>query len=712
MKFDSIDLVRKRDDYIKTFRKAADGLKEGALTPFFYYEGVKVDGKPDDVILFGKVPADVLKALKGEAKAKAEGKCFREKGVLKISVVSGKVPDTKIKAIFKETKNVGYALVEGDLIPGDQKGPGTDTASKAQEMVAQLMGRFDAAKGKVGDDNRKALRERFDAIQKAQAAGDIPKLTKLIDGFDKAMTVFLGQRGITAPKVEDPSAKEKALKRKDDAIARLQKAIPRLTDGERRQVREAWGAVDDAEEQGDWKAMTTAIVAAEQKLIAVLKQALEEEGKASQTSSDKVGSSLAGNVAAQDLLQKITAQSNRVEQLKKAMNPERAKMQKILDALLIQRRKNVDGDGNALPPTPEITQLLNHLQGSRTALENADKTLKTERGKLEKLQADLEKLKVQDDPEAMRVIGAAQKNMAQIEKLLDDVPFDVAQAAISGTVKEMEEATRWHEEQIKREAKAEQDGDQIKPHIAGRHGPQTGLGRQARRAGTAAHVTPDQPGNNAGAPQLVAWNKVDITYTEQGGKRVVKNRLKVAQALVDQMTRAGGGDNSSIWATPVLEKEAVDRALTHARNVKQYVKYVSNSNPGGTDFKSLTILLDKPAKQPGWGYAVKNTSGTYITPADADLILRDFEAGKITEDEMLKKMDVELKSTDGGVDMVEYCRMIFKRSSTSDDWTLLTGYPDAAVTHVGFSPHNNFPSNLRLKDAGGTVSVHDCKVLP
>ena len=92
-KFDPIDTLHKKEDYLKAFRFQFGQLNDGDLMPFWFYDGIAMDKGCDAVVVWGKkVKPEVLKALKTESSARGEGTCFREGGVLKITLASGRMP--------------------------------------------------------------------------------------------------------------------------------------------------------------------------------------------------------------------------------------------------------------------------------------------------------------------------------------------------------------------------------------------------------------------------------------------------------------------------------------------------------------------------------------------------------------------------------------------------------------------------------------------
>jgi hypothetical protein len=155
------------------------------------------------------------------------------------------------------------------------------------------------------------------------------------------------------------------------------------------------------------------------------------------------------------------------------------------------------------------------------------KVLASAKKELKENVAELKAAQLEKHPALVKTLKSARDRIVAQDEVLESVPFDVARDAISETVGKMGDATQWREDPLGGGG-----------HGTSRHGAQTGLDRQARRAATAESATPDQAANPGGAVQVLDWNKVKITYTEEDGKRVVKTaglsprKLLAPQSLV------------------------------------------------------------------------------------------------------------------------------------------------------------------------------------
>lgn len=340
--------------------------------------------------------------------------------------------------------------------------------------------------------------------------------------------------------------------------------------------------------------------------------------------------------------------------------------------------------------------------------------LTASRGSLLESVKTLKAAKLEKEKSIVTALGTIQSRIKQLGSMLDDVPIEQAKSAIAATIQKMGDATEWREEQFRKEAGGGEG------HGTARHGAQTGLDRQARRAATQDGVTPEQSDNPTGVSQTIEWNKVKITYTEQDGKRVVANRDKVAQTLATEIsnTQFSGGVGSS-WANPVLEKEAVDKAMAVGRKLMGYTHYTTGNTSSvgmvATNFTNLTVVLDEPTSGPGWGYAVTR-KGTAVDPVVATAVLKKFEEGDMSLNKLFSDLNVELieKPNKGGVLMVPRCKVILTRATESDDWKLKTHYPDHKLEakHEGWECERGQPKGDVTLRQGDVLKVFDNKVLP
>ncbi len=210
---------------------------------------------------------------------------------------------------------------------------------------------------------------------------------------------------------------------------------------------------------------------------------------------------------------------------------------------------------------------------------------------------------------------------------------------------------------------------------------------------------------------VTTWNKVKIEYeTNKDGTKVIKKRTAVAQNLIRATSNQLGSQTGSMWATPVLEREAVKTAINTAKAMEGYLEY----NNGGVwkPFTSLAITLNKPSSAPGWGYAVVRDGGT-VSVADAENALIDFEKGDLTLDELFKELNVKLVTRDGGAEMIHHAVVVFRRTNPGDKWTLVTHYPNHKLTNadVGWECERDWrPGSVTFRAGLVTTTVSNRKL--
>lgn len=240
---------------------------------------------------------------------------------------------------------------------------------------------------------------------------------------------------------------------------------------------------------------------------------------------------------------------------------------------------------------------------------------------------------VQNMQQRLKVVEAASKSAVQSHKEL------------SALVGKMAEATVWQEDNV--DKVKNKDGSETitddyvmanTGHGTGRHGAQTGQDRQALRAATHG-VTPDDNANKYGVTQHTAkWNQVTIEYEQNDkGEKVIKNRTAVEKDVLVAAAKVVNSKVGSTWATPVLEREAVKKALATAKAMQGYLQYFDKDGHL-QPFTSLAVTLGKPTTSVGWGYAVERT-GAKVDPAVARQLLTEFEKGEKTQDELFNALN-------------------------------------------------------------------------
>ena len=690
MPFNKIDVFNSMDSYKKELKKEL-GRLDATLGDFFFYDDYPVNGSMEPVLVVGEVKPPVLKTLKSGAKARAQGTCFVEGSTLKLSLTKGKMPEVKLKPIFKGIP-FDFALVSGDLDAGNA----VDTDERFAARLKSIVSRFDKIKGRISDDDRKELRILFGRIEDIKNS-DVAAADKILAKLDTRIQAFLKE----APPAEPTKEETNTRKRLAATTARFDKVKGHLMDDERKELRIMFGDAVGAIKADDWSGAYKTLESLDKKMVGFVREALKSSETSAEQREQDFKDSDTGE-AIRMIASRIKSEMESLAKLERAITLEAAVLKKLQEAIAtVTKPKDIAKKQTQIEASEgRLEDAKQELASSREALLENVKTLKAE--KLDKQKA------------IVAALGTMQARIKALDSMLDDVPIDQARAALAATVKKMAEATEWREAQLKKEAGGGEG------HGTSRHGTQTGMDRQARRAATADGVTPEQPDNPTGVTQSVVWNKVKITYTEENGKRVVENREKLAQTLATEISNTQfSGGNASMWASPVLEKEAYDKAMVVGRKLMGYTHYAtgdtSSAGMVATNFTSLTVVLDEPTSGPGWGYAVTR-KGTAIDPVLATAVLKKFEEGDITLDKLFQNLNVELieKPNKGGVMMVPRCKVVLTRATETDDWKLKTHYPDHKLEakHEGWECERGQPKGYVTLRKDDTLKVFDNKVLP
>ena len=248
-------------------------------------------------------------------------------------------------------------------------------------------------------------------------------------------------------------------------------------------------------------------------------------------------------------------------------------------------------------------------------------------------------------------------------------------------------------------------------HGSSRHGAQTDMGLQARRAATGG-ITPDQSDNVHGVSEKrvddpdgaktpvneVRWRKTSIKYVDEGnGKRKVVNATDVLKALLGDIKDMDSVATStaSKFLSHELEQEAVTRAIAMVK--KNCIWTEVQDGEKWVPLNSVTVYVGAPNRSAGWGFAVQRKPEAPKMALDqANLAIEKFRNGAINEAEMLKQLDVTLVSVEeeyngkksSSVPMIKSARVTLGR--TSGGWTSITHFPDPTATPPGWSLTGRF----------------------
>lgn len=691
MPFKKIDVFSSEQSYKAELKKELKKL-DATLSDFYFFDDVALNGAAQSILIVGEAAAPLLKELKSKAKQRAAGRCFVEGSTLKMSLVKGKMPDKKLKPLMKGTQ-FDFKLVAADLDAGGEEDPDKRFLKRLQAVES----RFDKIKGKITDDERKELRILFGQIDE-QKETDQAKAARTLIALNARMEELIKLiGGGQAASSEETNAKT----RLKAATARFDKVKGKIMDDERKALRQHFGAVAAHFEKGQWQQAYARLEVLDKEMVGYVKAALAADEQGAKQRGEAFEQSDAGQ-AAKTLASKIKSETERLAKLEAVVTREAGVL------------KELQGTLSGLTKAKDISRKQQQIDASAERLQKAKQVLDQSRGQLLKNIEDMKAEKLEKEKAFVTALGNIKSRISALDEMLDSVPVDQARSQIEALIAKQAEAQQWQEERVK----AEQGGE---GHGTGRHGAQTGMERQAMRASSQDGVTPDQAGNSAGTAQVTEkWNKVTVTYAEEGGKRVIANRAEVEKQIAASFDREQySGGNASMWATPVLEKEAFDRAAAIAAKFKPFTHYAtgqkSQAHQVTNELTSLTLKMGPPASAPGWGYALKR-GGPAVPLSDIKSAVSDFEQGKTSLNDMFKALNVKLveKAGDGGVKMVPHCLVVLTRSSAAADWKFKTHFPDDRLGSgdLGWEAERNQAKGDVTLKKGATLTVWKNTALP
>jgi hypothetical protein len=303
--------------------------------------------------------------------------------------------------------------------------------------------------------------------------------------------------------------------------------------------------------------------------------------------------------------------------------------------------------------------------------------------------AELEQTKTKDTQDVSALFANIQRRLDGLKRTVPELPFKAIQDEIAEKIGEMADATVWREGEKGKggELRRNAEGNS---HGSARHGAQTGVDRQARRSATGG-IAPDGEGDReAGVTtHIKEWNGATIEWEGLGSKRKIKSRTPLQKKIVEEVgrnTMIPADGSTSIFATPVLEKLAVDTAVK-LMNGKGWTEVYSKSKSTWKALTSVAVYLGPPSTYgkpyKGWGYSLTRKEVATMALDKANEVLTRFEKGEINEAKMLDELGVEYLMKDGQIAMVPYVRVILTRPDGTSKWTSLTHYPDKLLTAEG-----------------------------
>lgn len=741
---DIADIMASRSNYVDKVKVEFKArLKDRQIADFWYYDGLPPGDATGQIFVFGKMQATDLKKLKDASKAHALGECMLDGKTLRIRLTKGKIQLPHFNKAMKEIgSNYSAELVDSFGANPVLTGIAADTT--VDPIIAQVTALLDRAseamneiKPKLGkEDAQNLLMLLTPLVNQASAkAPDLAKAMQANSAFEKRLAELKSSLG--EEKNAPPSKAEVELGIKWDAVmSRFDRVKALITDSERLTLRKLWALADKQKETGKFEEALKTLAGLDKTLMSYAKQALADQ----KTSADDAEKRLqAGKVPESDEAKKVGALVvKKLEWVKSAeamLKKEQAALEKLRFGILKVKdaptaaRLKAENEGlddpNLVVDQTLLDKLEKEFEAAQTRIAAARDQVGKQQAQLSHLQSEYEKKASKPDSRLSQIFAAANSQISRLESLLEEIPVDEARKALEATVKEMAEATAWREERIKAEATG------TAGHATGRHGAQTGLERQARRAATSESyldtsgstakvktrggVTPDQPGNAAGtAQQTTSWNGIDITWAELDGKRVIAERAVTVKSLMSGPTSTGGSLVGSLWGTPVLEKRAFDAVTDVATKLRAYTQY-QKANGSWGDFKQLNVSLG-PTKSggAGWGYAVKKTGkkGTALTEPQANAVLDSFEKGSITLDELFKQMSVAMVADENGKNMVQGVTAIFRRQNVTDAFRMVTQYPNGDISADGWKPFDQAAGTMKFRDSSNVETSLTLSTLP
>ena len=198
---------------------------------------------------------------------------------------------------------------------------------------------------------------------------------------------------------------------------------------------------------------------------------------------------------------------------------------------------------------------------------------------------------------------------------------------------------------------------------------------------------------------------------DASGKRIVDKPAAIVQAVIDEVSKTFSAKTASMFLNPALEHEAVQKALDIAKQCT-WTKW--EKGPVWEDLKSLTITVPPPKTAKGYGLAVGRAEVFVKTAAAAAAAhVKDFEAGKITIDELMKLLNTQIETdrTGEGAAFVPRAKVVLERSDTAEatKWVPKTYFPLVRRTRLGLRPghaaHRQAGAAARWT-AGGRARLH------
>ncbi len=510
------------------------------------------------------------------------------------------------------------------------------------------------------------------------------QLKEALKGTSRAGAVDDGKAGApddgraASPQEAKHRAKLAALTRTFDT---LKGQVP---DDERKKLRQIYGDIDEAFERHDDAAIAKKLAELERGIASAV-DALQRQARANALRDEKnaalVDKAEKETAALDGAVKKLEADLNQCESRLKQLTAQADHLQKApLDLRNMAKAKQEAAKKQraeaVAKAVADVKAQEKTIAGLKTRIVDAAKAL----------QANKDQGRAKELLASFTLLNEASQRLSEKLRAVERQPVALAADAGDGikeTVGRMAEASAWQKQQFDKAAA----GADV--HGSGRHGAQQGLDRAARRAATGGHGA-DSPNNPSGVTRHTQrWTaRTAVQYTvSPDGKIKVTNATEVIKHVVDEQSNYCRTFTQSMFANPVLEKEAVDTAIAIA---KAKCPWTHVDDGGWKALRTLVVWVPKPKSATGYGYELKLVDRSkQLATEQADRLVRQFESGQIkTIDKLLEQLNVELtkKPADGGVKMIPHARVVLERGNVNaHDWVAKTHFPDDSVNAAAWS---------------------------
>lgn len=699
MPYKSLDEIKNLKTYKATL-KAELLLAKTKVTPFFFAESFTFAGnKKGPVLLLGRLTPELIVEVKKNSLQHATGRCRNGAKGLLLMPEKGVFNEKKLSAIFtfaqmplKPPPQIVEDLVEARA--QDMKVARDEAMADLEQGKKGITDRFKNISPMLGKEQRIAIQREARAFTDAMKAGDVDLAYEKLAEVDRLLSAAEAEHEMPVEHqpirpvdslVQANRHKEGVRRALDQELLRPELKKPgkladrpdldptrEIDDGEGHKQRSVKQAFDDRQKGMAWQ---------------------DERVKEGKDATKKLGE------IKTLIKQGVTALEKKLAEDKRALTEKSEEIKRI-----DQELQAIDSDRE------EPKETLKTYNKDKARIENSnlgEQLLRDRLAGLEKDKKDAEKAIEQLN--ARELVARGQRQLAQdqlsairlrMTGLITQANVELKEQislAFPGYEARYPAVASTLDTVLEKMEKALPDPEVLAPdlsvlsgrHGTGRHGAQTGIEHQARRVATGG-ITADQEGNEFGTSrpmekedgnpiESVKWRKVTIEYKEDAkgnrilGSKTVKSVLREVLREVD--TRVSAASASSMFHSPELEKEAVERAIDIVKTQCLWDQVKSGENWEPIDRVAVTISAPRIQKSVGWGLSLKaHQDRPKHTVGQANKVIERFRKGEISVDELLEGLNSELeRDAQGGAKMVRSAKVIVSR--LSGGWTSTTHYP-------------------------------------